>query len=45
MVCLNVIVEDLTSTRDEDISLYISQIKPYFINWFYEVEFSLKSTS
>ena len=34
-----------SSTKDEDISLYISGCKPHLISRFYEVELGLKFTS
>jgi len=38
-------VGDFTSTKNEEILLYISSCKPHFISWFYEVKLGLKSTS
>jgi len=38
-------VGDLTSTRDEDNSLYISGCKPHLMSQFYGVELGLKFTS
>ena len=39
------LIGDLTLTRDEDNSLYISGWKPHLMSRFYEVELGLKSTS
>jgi len=39
------IVGDPTSTRDKDLSLYISGCKPHPMSRFYVVELGLKSTS
>ena len=38
-------IGDPTSTRDENISLYISECKPHPMSRFYGVELGLKSTS